>query len=392
MSARIKVTVVGSGYVGMSLAVLLSQKNEVVILDIDPDRIERINQKRSTIEDSEISKFLREEELNLSATLDPEEAFKNSNFIIIATPTNYDPESNYFDTKSVDAVCDHAHKINPEALIIVKSTIPVGHTEKLQKKYETNKIIFSPEFLREGRALIDNLYPSRIIIGSDLNEAKIFATLLEDAAEKEKIPILFMPSTEAEAVKLFANAFLAMRVAFFNEIDSYSLFHKLDTKSIIDGISGDERIGDGYNNPSFGYGGYCLPKDTKQLLANFENVPQSLIESIVSSNSIRKDFLSKSIIDLNPNVVGIYRLIMKDGSDNFRESAVQDIIKILKQQKIKIIIYEPECQDKYFLDCEIKKSLEVFKTKSDIIIANRLSQELLDVSEKIFSRDIYGEN
>ena len=390
MSEKLKITVVGSGYVGMSLAVLLARYNDVVVLDVDPDRVEKINAKQSTVVDAEIEVFLADKELSLKATLVNDLAYKGASFVVVATPTNYDPDTNRFDTSSVDSVVKNALELNSEALVVIKSTIPVGHTKSLQEKHDTDRIIFSPEFLREGRALKDSLYPSRIIVGSQLEAGKDFADLLAEGAEKKDIETLFMRSTEAEAVKLFANTYLAMRVSFFNELDSYALAHGLDTKSIINGACLDERIGGGYNNPSFGYGGYCLPKDSKQLLANYDHVPQTLIQAVVSSNTTRKDFIADSIIELSPKVVGIYRLVMKQGSDNFRASAIQGIMKRIKAKGIEVVIYEPTYNDSEFFKSRVLDSLDDFKNTADIIITNRLSDELSDVAEKVFTRDIFG--
>ena len=387
-----KITVVGSGYVGMSLAVLLAQHNDVTILDIDTSRVDKINAKQSTVVDNEIESFLAEKELCLMATIDKQAAYKDASFIIVATPTNYDPETNRFDTSSVDSVVDDALALNTSALVVIKSTIPVGHTKFLQQKYNTNRVIFSPEFLREGQALKDNLYPSRIIVGSQLDAAKAFAELLVQSAEKDEIETLFIRSTEAEAVKLFANTYLAMRVSFFNELDSYALAHDLDTKSIINGVCLDERIGDGYNNPSFGYGGYCLPKDTKQLLANYDQVPQNLIQAIVSSNVTRKDFVAEEILKLNPEVVGFYRLVMKEGSDNFRSSAIQGIMKRIKAKGIEVVIYEPSLHEDTFFGSRVIENIDEFKQYSNIIVANRRSDVLEDVDAKCFSRDLFGDN
>ena len=392
MAERIKITVVGSGYVGMSLSVLLAQHNDVTVLDIDAERVGRINNKQSTVADTEIELFLAQKSLSLIATLDKQAAYEGASFIIIATPTNYDTDTNRFDTSSVDTVVEDALKFNLEALVVIKSTIPVGHTKSLQKKFESNRVIFSPEFLREGEALKDNLYPSRIIVGSQCKAGEEFAGLLKQGAEKESIEVLFIRSTEAEAVKLFANTYLAMRVSFFNELDSYALAHELDTKSIINGVCLDERIGEGYNNPSFGYGGYCLPKDTKQLLANYDQVPQTLIQAIVSSNTIRKDFIAEHILRDKPKVVGFHRLVMKAGSDNFRSSAVQGVMKRIKAKGIEVVVYEPELKQLDFFGSEVIKDLGDFKLRSDIIIANRKSTELNDCDSKVFSRDIYGEN
>ena len=387
-----KITVVGSGYVGMSLAVLLAQHNDVTILDIDTSRVDRVNAKQSTVVDNDIGSFLTEKELCLMATIDKQAAYKNASFIIVATPTNYDPETNHFDTSSVDSVVDDALSLNTSAMVVIKSTIPVGHTKYLQQKYDTNRIIFSPEFLREGQALKDNLYPSRIIVGSQLDAAKAFAELLVQSAEKDEIETLFIRSTEAEAVKLFANTYLAMRVSFFNELDSYALAHDLDTKSIINGVCLDERIGDGYNNPSFGYGGYCLPKDTKQLLANYDQVPQNLIQAIVSSNVTRKDFVAEEILKQNPEVVGFYRLVMKEGSDNFRSSAIQGIMKRIKAKGIEVVIYEPSLHEDTFFGSRVIENIDEFKQYSNIIVANRRSDVLEDVDAKCFSRDLFGDN
>jgi len=374
----------------MSLAVLLARYNDVVVLDVDPGRVEKINAKQSTVVDAEIEVFLADKKLSLKATLVNDLAYKGASFVVVATPTNYDPDTNRFDTSSVDSVVKNALALNSEALVVIKSTIPVGHTKSLQEKHDTDRIIFSPEFLREGRALKDSLYPSRIIVGSQLEAGKDFADLLAEGAEKKDIETLFMRSTEAEAVKLFANTYLAMRVSFFNELDSYALAHGLDTKSIINGACLDERIGGGYNNPSFGYGGYCLPKDSKQLLANYDHVPQTLIQAVVSSNTTRKDFIADSIIELSPKVVGIYRLVMKQGSDNFRASAIQGIMKRIKAKGIEVVIYEPTCNDSDFFRSRVLDSLDDFKNTADIIITNRLSDELSDVAEKVFTRDIFG--
>ena len=392
MTNKTKITVVGSGYVGMSLAVLLAQHNEVVVLDVDPSRVEKLNNKQSTVADAEIEGFLVDKELSLTATLDKQAAYKSASFVVVATPTNYDPDTNRFDTSSVDNVVSDALELNADALVVIKSTIPVGHTKSLQEHHNTNRVIFSPEFLREGQALNDNLYPSRIIVGSQLEAGKAFADLLAQGAAKSEIETLFIRSTEAEAVKLFANTYLAMRVAFFNELDSYALAHDLDTKSIINGVCLDPRIGEGYNNPSFGYGGYCLPKDTKQLLANYCQVPQTLIQAIVSSNTTRKDVIADEILKRNPNVIGFYRLVMKVGSDNFRSSAIQGIMKRVKAKGIEVIIYEPEFNEKYFFGSRVIENIDVFKSRSDLIVANRLDGCLADCSGKIFCRDIFREN
>ena len=380
----------GSGYVGMSLAVLLAQHNDVVVLDVDALRVDRVNNKQSTVADNEIEAFLAEKELSLTATLDKQAAYERASFVVVATPTNYDPDTNRFDTNSVDSVVSDVLELNADALVVIKSTIPVGHTKSLQEKHNTDRVIFSPEFLREGQALKDNLYPSRIIVGSQLEAGRAFANLLVEGAKKQDIETLFIRSTEAEAVKLFANTYLAMRVSFFNELDSYSLAHHLDTKSIINGVCLDERIGEGYNNPSFGYGGYCLPKDTKQLVANYDQVPQTLIQAIVSSNTTRKDFIADSIIKLKPKVVGIYRLVMKQGSDNFRASAIQGIMKRIKAKGIEVVIYEPTYDEAEFFQSKILDSLNEFKRKSDVIISNRMNAELDDVDEKVFTRDLFN--
>lgn len=390
MSEKVKVTVVGSGYVGMSLAVLLAQHNDVTVLDIDPDRVDQVNRRESTVADPDIEAFLKERELSLRATLDEQVAYTGANFVVVATPTNYDPDTNQFDTSSVDIVVDQALAFASEALVVIKSTVPVGHTRSLQDAHRTKNVIFSPEFLREGRALKDNLYPSRIIIGCSEGLGAEFAQLLLDAAEKTDVETLFMPSTEAEAVKLFANTYLAMRVSFFNELDSYAMASGLDTAKIIGGVCLDDRIGGGYNNPSFGYGGYCLPKDTKQLLANYESVPQNLIQAIVSANSTRKDFIADTIIGMRPRVVGIYRLVMKQGSDNFRASAVQGIMKRLKAKGIEILIYEPTYEGDTFFNSKVLGSLMEFKELTDVIISNRMHDDLRNVSEKLLTRDLFG--
>jgi UDPglucose 6-dehydrogenase len=389
---KTKITVVGSGYVGMSLSVLLAQHNDVTVLDIDATRVAKINNKKSTVADTEIELFLTEKSLSLTATLDKQTAYDGASFIVVATPTNYNSETNRFDTSSVDAVVENALKSNLDALVIIKSTVPVGHTKSLQEKFRSDRVVFSPEFLREGQALEDNLYPSRIIVGSQCKAGVEFAGLLKQGAKKVDIEMLFIRSSEAEAVKLFANTYLAMRVSFFNELDSYALARELDTKSIIDGVCLDKRIGSGYNNPSFGYGGYCLPKDTKQLLANYEQVPQTLVEAIVSSNTTRKDFMAAEILKGKPKTIGFHRLVMKEGSDNFRSSAVQGVMKRIKAKGVEVLVYEPALQELEFFGSEVVKDLKQFKLRSEIIVTNRQSAELNDGCYKVFTRDIFGEN
>ena len=384
-----KITVAGMGYVGMANAVLISQNHDVIAYDVIQEKVDMINRKESPIHDEDIFRFFKEKNLKLKATTDAEVAFKDPDYVIISTPTNYDPEKNYFDTRLVEAVVKLTLEKAPKATMVIKSTIPVGLTESLKEKYQTDNIIFSPEFLREGKALHDNLYPSRIIVGGKDEKARAFAELLKEGALKENIDLLFTNSTEAEAVKLFANTFLALRVSFFNELDSYAEMRNLNAREIIDGVSLDPRIGNYYNNPSFGYGGYCLPKDTKQLLANYENVPQNIMSAIVDANSTRKDHIARQILKNRPNVVGIYRLTMKTDSDNFRESAVQGIMKRINAKGVPIVIYEPAMKEKTFFGAEVMHDLKAFKEKTDIIIANRMNEDLLDVSDKIYTRDLY---